>query len=67
LSWEGDEPVPVVAEEEAAPPTEESAAAPLAESEAPAVEAAFPEASVVEGEYSAQVQVAPKSSCSHQV
>jgi hypothetical protein len=67
LSWEGDEPATEVAEEEAAPPAEESAPAPQVESEAPAVEATLPEASVVEGEYSAQVQVAPKSSRSHQV
>jgi hypothetical protein len=51
-----------VAEEETVPPAEESAPAPQAESEAPAVEATLPEASVVEGEYSAQVQVTPKSS-----
>jgi hypothetical protein len=47
-----------VAEEEAAPPAEESALAPQAESEAPATEATLPEASVVEGEYSAEVEVA---------
>jgi hypothetical protein len=67
LSWEGDEPATAVAEEEAVPPAEESAPTPQAESEAPAVEATLPEASVVEGEYSAQVQVAPKSSRSRQV
>jgi hypothetical protein len=50
-----------------APPAEESAPAPQAESEAPAVEATLPEASIVEGEYSAQVQVASKSSRSCQV
>jgi hypothetical protein len=48
-----------VTEEEAAPPAEESAPAPQAESEAPAMEATLPEASVVEGEYSAEVEVAP--------
>jgi hypothetical protein len=53
LSWEGSEPTPAVAEEEAAPPAEESAPAPQAESEAPAAEATLPEGSVVEGEYSA--------------
>jgi hypothetical protein len=35
---------------------------PQAESEAPAVEAALPEASIVEGEYTAQVQVSSRSS-----
>jgi hypothetical protein len=49
------------------PPAEEYAPAPLAESEAPAVEATLPEASVVEGEYFAQVQVTPKSSRSRRV
>jgi hypothetical protein len=63
----GDEPATAVAEEEAAPPAEEYAPAPLAESEAPAVESTLPEASVVEGEYFAQVQVTPKSSRSHRV
>jgi hypothetical protein len=58
LSWEGDEPSTAVVEEEAAPPTEESAPAPQAEPEAPAAKAALPEASIVEGEYSAEVEVA---------
>jgi hypothetical protein len=49
--------VVVVAEEEVAPPAEESAPVPQAEPEAPAAEATLPEASVVEGEYSAQVRV----------
>jgi hypothetical protein len=62
LTWEGDEPTTAVSKEETVPPAEESAPAPQAESEAPAVEATLPEASVVEGEYSAQVQVTPKSS-----
>jgi hypothetical protein len=53
LSWEGDEPSATVAEEEVAPPVEESALAPQVESEAPAAEVALPEASVVEGKYSA--------------
>jgi hypothetical protein len=58
LSWEGDEPASAVAEEEeVAPPAEESALAPQAEPEAPAAEATLPEASVVEGEYSAEVEV----------
>jgi hypothetical protein len=59
LSWVGDESSLVVAEEEAAPPTEESAPAPQAESEAPAVGAALPEASVVEGRYSAEALAFP--------
>jgi hypothetical protein len=59
LSWEGDEPSAAVAEEEAAPPAEESAPAPQAEPGAPAAEAMFPEASVVEGEYSAEAVVTP--------
>jgi hypothetical protein len=42
------------------------APAPQAESEAPAMEAALPEASIVEGEYTAQVQVSSRSSRSHQ-
>jgi hypothetical protein len=53
LSWEGDEPSTVVAEE-VAPPAEESAPAPQAMPEAPAAEAALPEASVVEGKYSSE-------------
>jgi hypothetical protein len=57
LSWERDEPTTEVAEEEIAPPAEESAPAPQAEPEAPAAETALPEASIVEGEYSAQVRV----------
>jgi hypothetical protein len=67
LSWEGDEPAAEVAGEEAAPPAEESVPAPQAESETPAAEATLPEASVVEGEYSAQVRMIPKSSRSRQV
>jgi hypothetical protein len=57
----------VVAEEEAAPSTEESAPAPQAEPVAQATEATLPEASVVEGEYSAEVVASPKSSCSRQI
>jgi hypothetical protein len=57
----------VMAEEETAPPAEEFSPAPQAESEAPAAEATLHEASVVEGEYSAQAQVAPKSSRSRQI
>jgi hypothetical protein len=59
LSWEGDEPSTVVAEEEAAPPAEESTPAPQAESEAPAAGAALPEASVVEGKYSTEALAFP--------
>jgi hypothetical protein len=59
LSWEGDEPSTTVVEEEVAPPAEESTPAPQAESEAPAAGAALPEASVVEGECSAEALVFP--------
>jgi hypothetical protein len=59
LSWEGDEPSTAVAEEEAAPPAEKSTPAPQAESEVPAAGAALPEASVVEGKYSAEALVFP--------
>jgi hypothetical protein len=62
LTWEEDEPTTAVAGEETVPPAEETAPASQAESEAPAVEATSPEASIVEGEYIAQVQVIPKSS-----
>jgi hypothetical protein len=55
-----------VVEEEPALATEESAPAPQAESEALAVEAALPEASIVEGEYPAQEQVSYRSSRSRQ-
>jgi hypothetical protein len=60
LSWEGDEPSTAVAEEEVAPPAEESAPTPQAEPEVPAAEGTFPEASVVEGEYSAEATVLPQ-------
>jgi hypothetical protein len=59
LSWEGDEPFTAVAEEEVAPPAEESTPAPQAEAKAPAFGAALPEASVVEGKYSAEALVFP--------
>jgi hypothetical protein len=59
LSWEGDEPSTVVAEEEAAPPAKESTPAPQAESEALAAGAALPEASVVEDKYSAEALAFP--------
>jgi hypothetical protein len=57
----------VVAEEEAAPSTEESAPAPQVEPEAQTAKATLPEASVVEGEYSAEVVVSPRSSRSRQI
>jgi hypothetical protein len=60
LSWEGDEPSTAVAEEEVAPPAEESTPAPQVEPEAPVAEATLPEASVVEGKYSAEAIVLPK-------
>jgi hypothetical protein len=59
LSWDGDEPSTVVAEEEAAPPAEESTPAPQAESEVPAAGATLPEVSVVEGKYSSEAIVLP--------
>jgi hypothetical protein len=59
LSWEGDEPSTMVAEEEAVPPAEESALSSQAEPEAPATEATLPEASVVEGRYSAKAIALP--------
>jgi hypothetical protein len=59
LSREGDEPSTTVADEEVAPPAEESTPAPQAESEALAAEAALPEASIVEGRYSAEALVFP--------
>jgi hypothetical protein len=56
LTWEGDEPSTAMAEEDSAPAAEESAPAPQTESEASAVEATLPEASIVEGEYTARTQ-----------
>jgi hypothetical protein len=50
LSREGDEPSAVVAEGGSTPAAEESTSLPQAETEAPAVEAALPKASIVEGE-----------------
>jgi hypothetical protein len=44
------------------PATEESAPVPQAETVAPAVEASLPEASMVEGEYTAQTQSSSKIS-----
>jgi hypothetical protein len=48
-----------VADEEAVPPAEESTPAPQAESEVLAAGAALPEASVVEGKYSAEALAFP--------
>jgi hypothetical protein len=67
LTWEEDEPTTVVTEEETTLPAEESAPAPQAESEVSAMEATLPEASIVDGEYFAQMPVALKSSRSRQV
>jgi hypothetical protein len=44
------------------PATEESTPVPQAETVAPAVEATLPEASIVEGEYTAQMQSSSRSS-----
>jgi hypothetical protein len=51
-----------MAEEDSAPAAEESAPAHQGETETPAVEAALSEASMVEGEYTAQTQSSLKSS-----
>jgi hypothetical protein len=53
LSWDGDEPSSVVAEDVEAP-VEEPAPASQAVPEPPTTEAPLPEASVVEGEYSSE-------------
>jgi hypothetical protein len=65
LSWEEDEPSAAMAEEDSAPAAEESAPLPQAETVAPAVEATLPEASIVEGEYTAQTQSSSRSSRGH--
>jgi hypothetical protein len=62
LTWEEDEPSAAVAEEDSAPAVEESAPLPRAETVAPAVEAMLLEASIVEGEYTAQTQFSSRSS-----
>jgi hypothetical protein len=59
LTWDEDEPSALVAEEESAP-------APQAEFEAPTVEATLPEASIVEGEYTARTQLSSRSSHNRQ-
>jgi hypothetical protein len=51
-----------VAEEASAPAAEEYALLPQVEIVVPAVEASLPEASIVEGEYTAQTQSSSKSS-----
>jgi hypothetical protein len=56
LTWDEDEPSAAMAEDDFLPAAEESAPAPQAEFEAPAVEATLPEASIVEGEYTARTQ-----------
>jgi hypothetical protein len=66
LTWDEDEPSTAVAEEESATDAEESTPAPQAESEAPAVEATLPEASIVEGEYTAQTRLSSRSSRNRQ-
>jgi hypothetical protein len=66
LTWDEDEPSAAVAEEESAPAAEEFTPAPQAESEAPTVEATLPEASIVEGEYTAQTQLSSRSSRNRQ-
>jgi hypothetical protein len=51
LTWDEDEPIAAMTEDDSAPAAEESAPAPQAETEAPTVEATLPKASIVEGEY----------------
>jgi hypothetical protein len=63
LSWEGDEPGTTAAEDASALAAEESAPFPQRETVASAAEATLQEASMVEGEYSADAQ--PSSSSSH--
>jgi hypothetical protein len=62
LSWEENELSAAVAEESSTPAAEESAPVPQAETVAPGVEAMLPEASIVEGEYTAQTQSSSRSS-----
>jgi hypothetical protein len=51
-----------MAKQDSAPATEESAPITQVDTEAPAVEATLPEASIVEGEYTAQMQSSSRSS-----
>jgi hypothetical protein len=62
LTWHEDEPNAAMAEDDSAPTADESAPAPQAESETPTVEATLPEASIVEGEYTARTQSSSRSS-----
>jgi hypothetical protein len=62
LSWEEDEPSTTAAEEASAPAAEESAPLPQAKTVAPAIEATLLEASIVEGEYTAETQSSSSSS-----
>jgi hypothetical protein len=66
LTWDEDEPSAMVAEVESALATEGSTPAPQVDSEAPTVEATLPEASIVEGEYTARAQVSSSSSHNRQ-
>jgi hypothetical protein len=66
LTWDEDEPSAAVAEEESAPAVEESTPAPQAESEALVVEATLPDASIVEGEYTARMQLSSSGSRNRQ-
>jgi hypothetical protein len=66
LAWDEDEASAAVAEEESALAAEESTPTPQAESEAPVVEATLPEASTVEGEYTARTQLSSRSSRNRQ-
>jgi hypothetical protein len=52
----------VMAKKDSAAAAEESSPAPQAATEVPAVEAMLPEASIVEGEYTAQTQSSSRSS-----
>jgi hypothetical protein len=56
LTWDENEPSAAMVEKDSAPAAEESSLAPQVETEAPAVEATLPEASVVEGEYTTRTQ-----------
>jgi hypothetical protein len=62
LTWDEDEPSAAMAKQDSAPAAEESAPITQVDTEAPAVEATLPEASIVEGEYTAQMQSSSRSS-----
>jgi hypothetical protein len=66
LTWDGDETSAAVAEEESVLAVKESTPTPQAESEVPAVEATLPEASIIEGEYTARTQLSSRSSRNRQ-